>query len=369
MPINSLMPHIQRIVEQTARKAEELREGLKEQPWAELDSDTASRKIEEAVERVRKIRDAVTEIGTSREMQEIAIDTKTHSENLRDLNVLLKRNMEFEKQKSKKPSIEFMAQKKEYNELYSSLEEKIESNALNIQHLMNRITIQLKARGMQEKEAKTIAEKLEQKENELKKHRERIGLLERTGLYEKILQQRIPEIEQELQETISKYEIQSHTLKEALEKQQNALDQIIESHHFLAQKTREMEEHKDSLMKKSNELIVELKKERDSAKKAVMEIEHSTTSIRNSYAKELASLREEKEGHRKELGKKYFGKIHRLETEVEEKSNLLKHFREQLEEKTKKEKQLFEQLEETEAKLEQYAKNEKIKQRLKKTKK
>jgi hypothetical protein len=115
---------------------------------------------------------------------------------------------------------------------------------------------------------------------------------------------------------------------------------------FLAAKEKfsEVKEILDRHSSKNTELLKILKKERDYAKKILLDVENETMQLRNSYTKELLNLQEAKLAAKKEAEEKLGKKIVLLQKELAEKNDLLKRFKGIAEEKMEKEKKSEEQI-------------------------
>ena len=87
---------------------------------------------------------------------------------------------------------------------------------------------------------------------------------------------------------------------------------------------------------KTSELIAMLKKERDYAKKIVLDIEHETLQLRSTYSKELLNLEEEKARAKNDAYDKFREKSVRQDAELNEKKELIGHMREAVEAKEEK---------------------------------
>ena len=95
----------------------------------------------------------------------------------------------------------------------------------------------------------------------------------------------------------------------------------------LADRLEELQRYFDEFCEKSAELTLLLKKERDFAKKLVLDMEAEVLELRNTYSKELLNLEEAKLKARKDAERELMQRIRKLEDELLAKEELLKHFR------------------------------------------
>lgn len=297
-------------------------------------------------------------------------------EELNQLIVVLKRNKEMEQariQKIKSQSIHSVAETITVPELYSDLEQKTLSALLKSAYGAERIRLAerkreplMQARGPQ----KNLLDLLEIKEKEIedlkRKYEEArnktfLGLVERESAVE---------IENQLNLLARNLEGKTATTKKLAEHTKEALAGMHRQLQELEAGVAGAEEMQSQMLGKTFELMTLLKKERDYAKKVLLEIQQETLELRNTYSKELFGLQEEKLSLKSTLEDRHAKEMESLRHELREKASLLKHFQETSFSKEKKVGDLEEENDKLRLVNKMLEKHEKVKEKfLKGTKK
>ena len=252
------------------------------------------------------------------------------------LITVLKRNRQMEEERLDKlrtEGINSIAETVTVPALYSDLEQKVLSMLLKSTYAAERLRVSLRKQepGMQARGAqKNILDLLEKKENELEDLRKKYEQSRRNtflGLAEK---ESSIEIENELNDLMRKLEAKTALLKKQFESAKESIVQTEKRVGELEERLFGVEELESQAMGKTFELMTMLKKERDYAKKMLIEIEHETIQLRNTYSKELLGLQEEKITLKNSIEDRFMREIDGMKRELSEKTKTLSHLQEML---------------------------------------
>ncbi len=296
------------------------------------------------------------------------------SENINELNkliVLLKRNQKLEEttvKGARERGLQELIEEVEKPDLYADLEQKVLGVLLKTRYLIERIHVFLRKQQLKplttESAARDVITLLEQKEEELQKVKEKYEELRAKSFMGVLEEGTASDIENELNEIARQLESESTILKRNLSDYKKLVEAAISSQADLERKIDDVEELNSQHLAKTFELITLLKKERDYAKKIVMDIEHETLQLRSAYSKELLALEEEKEKARNRAYEKFKKQLVKLQGDLHEKNELITHFRTIIADKEKKVNVLKEKLEkegEKRSKLKERQKRKKVK--------
>src|SRR3989344_2503792 len=139
------------------------------------------------------------------------------------------------------------------------------------------------------------------------------------------------DIEKELNELSAKLSAEDSLLEEGVSSCRKQLEQLSVRQAELSGKTRNIREMQARPSEKTAELVTMLKKERDYAKKIVLDIEHETLQLQNTYSNELLNLEEEKIRAKNDAYEKFKERVGRQDAELNEKKELIRHLREAVE--------------------------------------
>lgn len=279
-------------------------------------------------------------------------DLSAHIKDTNQLITVLKRNKELEEARIEKmkeePSTAF-SETITVPELYSDLEQKALSILLKSTYAAERMRVfDRKREPLMHTKAgqKSILDLLERKDSELgalrKKYEETrqntfLGLVEKESSIE---------TENELNGIARSLESRTALMRKLFEGSRETFSALQKQMAELEERINNVEDLESQAMGKTFELVTMLKKERDYTKKILMEIEHETIQLRNTYSKELLGLQEEKLSYRNELEARYEKELTGLRNELRQRAELLKHFQDTVADKEKKIIQLEEQIHE-----------------------
>ncbi len=349
------MPELRQICEQIEKHISEMREKAGSRPWANYSRPAFVNNLATIIPMMEELYSifqmARTEAEKNPETQKAELGTHIKEMNL--LITVLKRNMHMEEErlgKLKAEGINAIAETVTVPDLYSDLEQKTLSMLLRSTYASERLRVfdrkrepALQARGAQ----KSILELLEKKETELEDLRGKYEETRRNtflGLAEK---ESSIEIENLLNEITRKLEAKTGLLIKQFEGAMENMALAQRKLSELEERLLGVEELESQATGKTFELMTMLKKERDYAKKMLIEIEHETIQLRNTYSKELLGLNEEKISLKNSLEERFSAEIGAMRKELAEKSKTIGHLQEMLGSREKK----LEQIEEHNHKL------------------
>lgn len=261
---------------------------------------------------------------------------------------ILEKNFRMEKNKRETGDATILlTSKQEIPELYASLEQKILTLLLKSRYSLEQLGLFLKKENITPLNERTTAdgliEVLKKREEELNEIKDNFEKLKRKSYFGYLQEENPADIEKELHELSKKLESRLGEMRQTYSLHEERIDKITGDFSNLKEKIKNSEEIFDRFAEKSEELIRILKKERDYAKKVVLETEGETGRVRHAYTKEILGLQEAKIRARQEAEEKYRKTIETLKKDVKEKDSLVKDFREMLSRRERK-------LEELEAK-------------------
>jgi DNA repair exonuclease SbcCD ATPase subunit len=338
------MAEIFEICEKIEEKSTDLRRKTTARHWAEFSRGgfiyNASTIIPE-LEEIQNLFKQIENIFKEKKIDGLPDITK-HIEEISKLTATLQRNKEMEEarmNKIKKQGIEGMADSITTPELYSDLEQKTLAILLKSAYLVDKLRIidRKKEPIMQTKAVqRNMLEILEKREEEIQELRKKYDEIRKNTFMGIIQKENSIELEHQLNELSRKMEGKTSAAKKTLENSKTAFEQLEQKTTELNAEMNEMDEIQSQLTSKTFELITMLKKERDYAKKVLLEIEQETLQLRGTYSKELLNLQEEKMAYKNELENKYKTEIERLKKELKEKTEHIKNLQEAILQREKK---------------------------------
>jgi len=293
--------------------------------WAELSSYAFAKQargaIDELVE-IENILEKLKKVMKEPETREFDDLIKEHKK----LSAVLRRNAEFEEKKALQEP-ELAASNPE---LFASLQHKVMSLMLRTRFFVERVMLRI---GKQETRAAErsgeqakLLELLEQKEKELQELKRKYEDIKKSVFFG-MEEVSASDLEDELSKTRLALEREKRKLEEIFSTYVTKISSLQSEFAQLADRLHEVQRYFDSFCDKSSELVLLLKKERDFAKKLVLDIEAEVLELRNTYSNELLKLEEAKMQARKQAERELEGRIKKLEEEIIAKEELLKHFR------------------------------------------
>ncbi len=338
------MGELSAICDRIEHKAAEVRGHATAQAWGRLTRIGFVQNLEKVVPGLEELytlfQQARAQIARSGEPERPELDT--HLREMNQLITVLRRNTEMEHHKIEKiraGGVQGFAEAIAVPELYSELEQRTLSVLLKCSYAVERMRVfdRKKEPLMQAKAAqRNVLELLEQKEKELEQLRRRyeesrkntfMGLVEKEGLIE---------LENELNELFRSLEGKSVATKKLVEAARQSFTMLERQLLEIEERMRIHEETESQITQKTFEVLTALKKERDFAKKMLIEIEQETIQLRNTYSKELIGLQEEKMGFKNRLEEEMGKEAKELRHELRQRMEMIRHFQGTLEQKEKR---------------------------------
>jgi len=248
------------------------------------------------------------------------------SEAARELTVL-ESNLVMEKKKKLRQELVNQHEPIEVPELYSSLQQKIISLALKMRYNSDKLRNFLISRKSPFQKSgsvsKNLLEALQKKEDELNELKSKNSELKRKTYFGLVEEKSVAEIESEFHALDKKL---SESVLEAKKSLKSHLAQIKYVEGSFAELSRYIEDIESihlSFLDKSVEVLGELKKESDFAKRMALELEHETMEKRSEYTKEILSLEEKKLAIEEKVSSKYEKELSDLKKRLDEKTTAL----------------------------------------------
>ncbi len=323
-----------------------LHDTIQKTKWNELNRDGFVFELERSYTKLKEIYLKLFEVNkeVSNLLEKNTPNIDTFLEQFRNQLTVLEANIRMEK--SKKLVVELINENDTNNvpELYSSIQNKIIEQLLKCRYsiekiktfLINRKTPFVKKGST----AKNLIELLETKEDELVDLKKRNLELKRRVFTRNTDEKDITEIEADIYERNKNLEIAVKETNDALKTHLAQINYVEGSFANLKNKITKIEESHNTFAKNSIELIKELKKERDYAKKFAMDIEQETLALRSNYTREILNMEDQKNEIKEKINKKYIEEIKSLKRDLNEKSISLANIIKLVEEQEKEIKRL-----------------------------
>ncbi len=369
------MANAEKIVGEIGEKINELQSSISQQPWRNASRIVFMNALEKSVEDIEGLQklfsEAIEEI--EKEPKEGKPDLKPFLKEIEALSKVLDKNLRFEKKRKSRAKTINALESDETPELYADLEQRILGMLLKARYSLERLTIFLRKQGLtpltERTTAKQVMEVLERREDELQDLREKYEGIRKKSYLGYLEEETVADLEHELGELGRKMSLSADELGKSISFHRSQIEYIENSYSELKQKLDSLEEIFFAYSEKSEELIKDLKKERDYAKKIVLEVEHETLQLRNTYTRELLGLQESKLAAKREAEKRFEAELKKLKGELAEQSDLLKHFKGIAEDKLRKEHELEERMKRLTLLLKTKEKHEAVKRQLRGRKK
>lgn len=346
-----LMAELREVTEKIEQEISALREKVTSSNWGKLSRKGFIYTLGNTLPHLEEIYSLfqISREEMARGADASAPDVSGHLAEINKHITTLKRNREMEEsrlEKMRTQGIEAIAETVTVPELYSDLEQKTLTVLLKSTYLVERIRLFdrkkepiLQTKGAQRNILDLLAKREEEVAALRKKYEETrkntfLGLVERESS---------ADIEGELNEVSRGIESKTALLKKSFEATKMFQEQFQRQMMELEQRVLSVEELQAQMTAKTFELITMLKKERDYAKKMLIEIEQETIQLRNTYSKELINMQEEKLHLKNTVEDKYLREIAELKNELRNKADLLRHFHESVAAKDKRLSELEEE--------------------------
>ncbi len=328
------------LCEKLLEQLEVLRQEVRQRPWHELSREAFVHTLRRAVEGMEGVAAQLEALraGFQARPQPGQPDVHEHLKELHGVLTVCKRNLQLEEAK---PLVEErhlkLTERRENPDLYASLEEKVISILTRTAFLCERVNLygrrQAEVAPALKGAPKNVLNLLEQKEDELQELKKRFDELRNKTYFGAIAEESTAELERELGDLNARL----HTERALLEKDLEAFNQQINS---LLDKQLDFDRKMQSLndiyvehARKTADLVSLLKREKDLARKVLIESEQDMAHLRSTYSRELLRMDEAKLLARKEGRDETQKELDKLRRELKEREELLNHFRKMAEER------------------------------------
>jgi len=365
------MVQAEKLVTEIGEKINGLQQGISRQPWRNASRTVFANALDKSASELEELHKLF-----SHAVEEMEKDPKEGKPELRPflketerLLAVLEKNLRFEKQKKSKAKTVNVLEKEETPDLYADLEQQVLGILLKARYALERMTIFLRKQGLtpltEKTGAKQVMQILERKEDELQQLREKYEDVRKKSYLGFLEEETVADLEHEMGELGKRMALSADELAKSISFHRSQIEYIENSYAELKQKLDNLEETFFAYNEKSGELIKDLKKERDYAKKVVLDVEHETLQLRNTYTRELLNLQESRLAAKQEAGKKFLQELKRLQRQLAEQTDLTRHFKKVAEDKLKKEHELEEKVKKITMLLKTKEKHEHVKRQLK----
>jgi hypothetical protein len=327
-------------VEDSIKKIEELHAISKRTNWGELNREGFVFELERSTQKLKEIFLDLEQINKEVKLL-LEKDTPDMNDFLEEFTkelVVLESNRAMERTKKLRQELINETERQEIPELYDSLQQRILKIVLKARYNIEKVRTFLIAKktpfiqkGSTAKNLIEILRKKEEEFNELKQKHLELKKNNFFGNNEKSL----AEVEQEMFEFDKKLEMAVIEANKALKTHLAQLNYVEGSFVHLKEKVELVENIHNNYTTKAIELLKELKKERDFARKTVIEIEQETIGQRSEYTKKMLEMEEEKNDLEEGIRKKYLIEIEQMKNEMLEKSSKVARLAKVIEEQEK----------------------------------
>jgi len=351
-------------------RIDELQQSISRQPWRNASRPVFVNSLEKSLDDLQQLYKVFYETfeeikGNPKEGRPDLLPFLREMEKTIDV---LEKNYKFEKQKKARAITVNVLEKEETPALYADLEQKILGMLLKARYSLERMSIFLRKEGLspltEKSTAKQVMQILERKEDELQSLREKYEDARKKTYLGYLEEETVADMEHDLTELGRRMALSADDLGKSLGYYKSQIEYIESNFAELKQKLDSLQEAFSAYGEKTSELIRDLKKERDYAKKIVLDVEHETLKLRNTYSKELLGLQESKLAAKQEAEKHFEAELRKLQKQLAEQGDLLGHFRKIAEDKLKKEHELEEKVSHLTLLLKTKEKHEAVKRQL-----
>ncbi len=369
------MASSEKLVGEIGKKINELQTGLNRQPWRNASKTVFTNALDKSIGNTQDINNLFENLveNIEKDPKEGSPDLRPFLKETEKLLAMLEKNLKFEKQKKSNAKTVNVLEEEEIPELYADLEQRILGMLLKARYSLERVSIFLRREGFTpltgNGTAKQVMQILERKEDELHNLREKYEDIRKKSYLGYFEEDSVADLEHELGDIGRKMALSADEVGKTIAFHKSQVEYVENSYAELKQKVNSLEELFFAYSEKSGELIKNLKKERDYAKSVVLDVEHETLQLRNSYTNELLGMQQSRLSAKAEAGKKFEGELKKLQRQISEQNDLINHFKKIAEDKLKKEHNLEEKVKKLSLLLKTKEKHDTVKKQWLKTQK
>ncbi len=357
-----------------SEKLNALHKDLNEQQWQDSSRTAFLSYLDSAVSELQAMKGLLEKSREEIEKQSLPHKPELDSviSNYNDALPVLLRNLEMEKKKKERPRLEF-EESEETPELYSAAEQKVLDLLLKTRFALERLSAFSRREHFTPLDGKTTARQLldlvKVKEDELEEMREKYDGLRKRSMLGYIDEETAADLEKELNSLGKTTEVKSSSFARSLSDTRSELEAAWNNYARMQQELDELRDSYSGFSEKNAELVKMLKKERDYAKRTLLDMENETLKLRNTYTSELLNLQDSKLAAKKEAEARLGKTVGELRKELSEKNVLVNSLRKLVESKHERETRLEEKVKQLTLLLKTKQKHEAVKAAFKAAKK
>ncbi len=309
--------------------------------WRKINQEGFVFELERNTKKLKNLHLDLEELNRELKML-IETNTPTFDQLLVELSremSIIESNLSMEKTKRLRENEVNLLESREVPELYYSIQQKILTIVLRSRNSIEKVKTFLLTKDTSPIKkgttARALMEMLQKQEDELKKAKEQNFDLKRKTFFGTGEEVNAAEVEKELHETDKNLSESISETKKSLKTHLAQLNYVEGSFIQLKNEVEKVEQQHSTFTKKSLELIKDLKKERDFARKIALEVESETITIRNSYTHQLLDFEKRKTELEEKIKQKYINEIGSKKKEIEEKSMAIVNLTKLIEEQEK----------------------------------
>lgn len=309
---------------------------LREQEWHSLDKPGFERVCQTAISELKEIKRSSDQLEKWLAFETFESEKELQKKN-REIAALIQRlekNLELEQKKSasKLSDFDFLPDSKRYNEQFSALQHQAATVLLQTNYLVEKLLLETKKESLVPVHDKTtsqnLLELLRQRESELQEIKKTVSHAKRQSVLGSHATEGVAEMEEELQKTNQKIAVQQHQLEESMKLHSQSTEKMFQTSNQLSGEMNSLQQLVWNHFQKSQELLTQLKKERDFARQLALDTEMETLGLRSQYSRELLNMQEKIAATRSKTKQEFEERLEKLEKELEHKNQLLSHFKE-----------------------------------------
>ena len=317
------MKQLDERVDQIISEVNSLYDSISKENWSELNKTGFIFELERSTKKLKEMLGDFSDIDRELNalLEKNIPDVSSFLEELGRSITVLESNLKMEKSAKWRENIINEHEPGSMPELYSSMQEKVLAITLKARYSAERISSFVNAKKTHTSKkgstAKSLLELLEKKEMELDELKTKHAEMRRRSFLGFIEEKNIAEIEREVNEIDKHLAMQVAEMKNALKIHLAQIEYLEGSFAQLREKAQNTEELQYTFSKKSLDLLKEMKKERDYAKKVALDVEQETMKMRGDYTRQLLGLEDAKQDMKQKIKERYDNEIRELKEENE----------------------------------------------------
>lgn len=312
------------------KRIDSLQDSVQKRNWNNLRKSDLVRELSESLNYLKELKEVMQ--GNVKEIEKNAsIDYLKTAEFFKEFKKdlgFLERNLKLEEEKQENALDEInIYESSQTPELYGELQRKILAQIIKTRFLSERLGIAAQKQETKELEKKSVARKvidlLEEREEELQALKEKYADVRRKSFLGMIQERNVVDLEEKVKNANVALERSRDRLDEGVKEYSKKLLGLQKEFIELNREKKSYEQAFEKYLEESNELIPILKKERDYAKKLVLDIENESLRLRERYSRELMGFEKGKQQVKEETEEKYEKVLGKLRLEMVEKDRML----------------------------------------------